>query len=86
MDLGAVWLRSAFGIVLLPSAESGAVLLLPSALIRRPPLGVNAVYAQLLCCSALLLSSYAQLHIFVVNIKSLTAYRPPEIKSFVSDV
>ena len=28
--------------------------------IRRPPLGVNAVYAQLLCCSALLSCTAAQ--------------------------
>ena len=34
----------------------------PHEFIRRPPLGVNAVYARLLCCSALLLScSAAQL-------------------------
>ena len=38
----------------------------PGTLIRRPPLCVNAVYAQLLCCSALLLSSYAQLYSFLV--------------------
>ena len=45
--------------------------------IRRPPLGVNAVYAQLLCCSALL----AQL-LSTVNVVLLRA-KDPEPPTFL---
>ena len=48
--------------------------------IRRPPLGVNAVYAQLLCCSALLLNSHAQLHTYVVYMLYIRGQGPGLVK------